>query len=286
MNIPDLKTTYDMVVIGGGITGAGVFHEAVKKGYQVLLVEAKDFAWGTSSRSSKMVHGGLRYLAAGQWKLTKKAVKERERLLRCYPGLVTPLDFIMPVFDHYGPSSTSMKIGLSIYSFLAGEKQHKTYPKADVINTIAGIREQNLVSAVGFKDAQVDDARLVLRLIYEACLQDGTALNYTKAISIERDHTNKVAAVNIKDKRTGSLAEIKTKVVINATGAFAETLHPSPMKGFHIRPLRGSHLIFPGNLLPIDQVVSFMHPKDLRPVFLFPWEGSVLLGTTDVDHDQ
>jgi glycerol-3-phosphate dehydrogenase len=286
MKNSDTKKEYDVVVVGAGITGAGVFNEAVKNGYSVLLVEAEDFAWGTSSRSSKMVHGGLRYLKQGKFLLTKAAVKEREFLLKQYPGLVTPLKFVMPVFDHYGPSRTSMNIGLSVYSLLAGRKQHKNYSKADAIMKMPGVRNQNLVSAVGFMDAQVDDARLVLRLIYDACLQGGTALNYTKALSIERNKKDQVAAINIMDKSSKSQIEVKTKVVINATGAFAETLHPSPMKDFHIRPLRGSHLIFPENVCPLDQVISFTHPNDLRPVFLFPWEGSVMLGTTDVDHDQ
>lgn len=286
MNFSDIKNEYDIIVVGGGITGAGVFHEAVQRGYSVLLIEAKDFAWGTSSRSSKMVHGGLRYLKQGKFLLTKAAVKERERLLKCYPGLVTPLKFVMPVFDHYGPSRSSMKIGLSIYSLLAGKRQHKSYSKKDAIAKIFGVRQQNLVSAVGFKDAQVDDARLVLRLIYDACHQGGTAFNYTKAISIERNQKGEASAVNIMEESSEKIVEIKTKVVINATGPFAETLHPSPMKGFHIRPLRGSHLIFPGNMFALDRVISFIHPKDLRPVYLFPWEGSVFLGTTDVDHNQ
>ena len=171
INLSDIKKEYDVIVVGGGITGAGVFHEAVQRGYSVLLIEAKDFAWGTSSRSSKMVHGGLRYLKQGKFLLTKAAVNEREFLLKQYPGLVTPLKFVMPIFDHYGPSKSSMKIGLSIYSLLAGERQHKSYSKEEAIKKIPGIRNQDLVSAVGFKDAQVDDARLVLRLIYDACLQ-------------------------------------------------------------------------------------------------------------------
>ncbi|MBU2453759.1 MAG: FAD-dependent oxidoreductase, partial [Proteobacteria bacterium] len=282
----DIKTEYDMVVAGGGITGAGVFHAAVKKGFRVLLVEAKDFAWGTSSRSSKMVHGGLRYLKQGRFLLTKAAVKEREQLLKDYPGLVTPLKFILPMFDHYGPSRASMKIGLSLYSFMAKENQHESFSKAEVLKAVKGIRTDNLLSAVGFKDAQVDDARLVLRLISDACLEGGTALNYTKVMGVERNKKGEVATVHVIDDVSGASLEIKTKVLINATGAFAETLHPSPMKGFHIRPLRGSHLVFPGNLLPLDRVLSFIHPKDLRPVFLFPWEGALFLGTTDVDHDQ
>ena len=286
MTLSDINKKYDLIVAGGGITGAGIFYEAVKKGYRVLLVEANDFAWGTSSRSSKMVHGGLRYLKQGKFLLTKTAVRQRERLLIKYPGLVTPLKFIMPVFDHYGPSVSSMKIGLSIYSFMAGEKQHKSFTKAEVIKEIPGIRKENLVSAVGFKDAQVDDARLVLRLIDQGRLLGGTALNYTKVMGIERDHKGHLAAVNAMDMDCRKSVEIKTKLLINATGAFAETLHPSPMKGYHIRPLRGSHLVFPRSIFPLDRVISFIHPQDLRPVFLFPWEESVLLGTTDVDHDQ
>jgi glycerol-3-phosphate dehydrogenase len=286
MKLSDINKKYDVVVAGGGVTGAGIFYEAVKKGYRVLLAEANDFAWGTSSRSSKMVHGGLRYLKQGKFFLTKTAVKERERLLKQYPGLVTPLKFVMPVFNHYGPSRVSMKIGLSIYSFLAGEKQRKNYSKAAFIEKIPEIRRENLVSAVGFKDAQVDDARLVLRLIHEGCLLGGTALNYTRVTGVERDQKGCLAAVNAMDTDCLASVEIKTKVLINATGAFAETLHSSPMKGFHIRPLRGSHLVFPGNIFPLDRVISFIHPQDFRPVFLFPWEGSVLLGTTDVDHDQ
>ena len=286
MKLSDINKEYDVVVAGGGVTGAGIFYEAVKKGYRVLLLEAKDFAWGTSSRSSKMVHGGLRYLKQGKFLLTKVAVKERERLLKQYPGLVTPLKFIMPVFDHYGPSRSSMKIGLSIYSFMAREKQHTSYTRAEVMEKIPGIKKKHLLSAVGFKDAQVDDARLVLRLIYEGCLLGGTALNYTRATGIERDRKGYLAAVNVMGEGFSASFEIKTKVLINATGAFAETLHPSPMKRFHIRPLRGSHLVFPKSIFPLSRVVSFIHPEDLRPVFLFPWEGSVLLGTTDVDHDQ
>jgi len=286
MIFSDLKDEYDIIVAGGGITGAGVFYEAVKRGYNVLLLEAKDFAWGTSSRSSKMVHGGLRYLKQGKFLLTKEAVKQRELLLKEYSGLVTPLKYIMPVFSHYGPSMLAMKAGLIIYSLMAGKKQHEIYSKVQTIDNISGIRQDNLVSAVGFKDAQVDDARLVLRLIDESRLLDGRALNYTRVTGIKRDQKGCVSAVDIKDEKSGKLFEIKTKVIINATGVFAEKLHPSPQKGFHIRPLRGSHLIFPQKIFPLKQVISFIHPQDLRPVFLFPWEGCIVLGTTDVDHNQ
>lgn len=286
MSFSDLENEYDIIVIGGGITGAGVFYEAVQSGWKPLLLEAMDFAWGTSSRSSKMVHGGLRYLKQGKFLLTKEAVKQRELLLKTYPGLVTPLMYIMPLFGHYGPSMIAMKIGLSIYSIMAGEKQHEIYTKTQAIEQIPGIRRENLLSAVGFKDAQVDDARLVLRLIDRGKLLGGKALNYTKVEGIKRDQKGNIAGVDIRDEKTSRVLEIKTRVVVNATGAFAEKLHPSPEKGLHIRPLRGSHLIFPQKKFPLNQVISFIHPQDLRPVFLFPWEGCIVLGTTDVDHDQ
>ncbi|MCP4671202.1 MAG: glycerol-3-phosphate dehydrogenase/oxidase [Desulfobacula sp.] len=286
MGFYDLKDEYDIIVAGGGITGAGVFYEAVQRGYKVLLLEARDYAWGTSSRSSKMVHGGLRYLKQGKFFLTKEAVKQRELLLKEYPGLVTPLKYIMPVFGHYGPSMLAMKTGLFIYSLMAGEKQHETYTKNQAMDKISGIRQKNLVSAVGFKDAQVDDARLVLRLIDKGKSLGGMALNYTKVTGFKRDQKGYIAAVNLKDEESGAAFEIKTKMIINATGVCAEKLHPSEQKGFHIRPLRGSHLIFPQKLFPLKQVISFIHPQDLRPVFLFPWEGCIVLGTTDVDHTQ
>ncbi|MCP4718394.1 MAG: glycerol-3-phosphate dehydrogenase/oxidase [Desulfobacteraceae bacterium] len=276
--------SYDLVIVGGGVTGAGVFHEAVQQGLSPLLVEANDFAWGTSSRSSKMVHGGLRYLKEGKFLLTRSAVRERQRLLSVYPGLVDPLNFIMPIYDGHGPSMGAMKFGLSLYSLMAGEKQHQIFSRTQTLGRVPKVCQTDLLSGVGFKDAQVDDARLVLRLIFDGCDQGGQALNYTRAQSIERNAKGKVTGVHLKDTETGLRLLVKTPVVINATGAFAETLHPSPVKGFHIRPLRGSHLVFPGKLYPMDRVISFIHPLDKRPVFLFPWEGCLFLGTTDVDH--
>ena len=284
-NMTTIQGKYDLVVVGGGVTGAGVFHRAVQQGFSALLVEANDFAWGTSSRSSKMVHGGLRYLKQGKFLLTRSAVRERQRLLGAYPGLVTPLEFIMPIYEHHGPSRSSMKVGLSIYSLMAGEKQHQSFPKSKILEMVPGIRSEYLKSGVGFKDAQVDDARLVLRLIFDGCDLGGKALNYTKADSIERNAKGNVAAVNLRDTETGTMVQVKTSVVINATGAFAETLHPSPLKDFHIRPLRGSHLVFPGDLVPLSRVISFFHPRDKRPVFFSPWEGFLFLGTTDIDHE-
>jgi glycerol-3-phosphate dehydrogenase len=279
-----IEKRYDLVIVGGGVTGAGVFHTAVRQGLSPLLVEANDFAWGTSSRSSKMVHGGLRYLKQGKLLLTRSAVRERQRLLSVYPGLVEPLDFIMPLYSGHGPSLGAMKFGLSVYSLMAGKKQHEIFSRAQIIKHLPTVCRTDLVSGVGFKDAQVDDARLVLRLIFDGSDQGGHALNYTRATAVERNAKGKVTGVYLEEIHTRRKCLVQTPVVINATGSFAETLHPSPEKGCHIRPLRGSHLIFPGKLYPLDRVISFVHPQDKRAVFVFPWEGCIVLGTTDVDH--
>ncbi len=284
MRLEQTQPAYDLVVIGGGISGAGVFSRAVRQGYKVLLTEQNDFAWGTSSRSSKMVHGGLRYLAQGKIFLTRASVRERERLLKRYPGLVTPLNFLLPVYRGLGPSKIAMTAGLNIYSFLAGQRQHRVFSRENALARVPGLNPDSLVSAFGFKDAQVDDARLVLRILFDAVDTGGHALNYTRALKVVRNRRGQVQSVRLRDLESGLEKEIRTRTVINATGPFAEALHPSRDRRVHIRPLRGSHLIFPGRLLSLDRVVSFLHPKDRRPVFLFPWQGALVLGTTDVDH--
>ncbi len=286
MKLSDLNTQYDLVIAGGGITGAGIFHEAVQKGYKTLLLESNDFAWGTSSRSSKMVHGGLRYLKQGRFLMTRASVKQREYLLNLYPGLISPLKYMLPLYDNYGPKQSAMKLGLSIYSFMAQKKQHQMFSKSECIKKLPPIRQENLLSACGFTDAQVDDARLVLRLIFDACGLGGDAINYIKLDSVQRENSGKVSSVQVIDQKSGQVKIIKTKAVVNATGVFVDQLSVCPIKGHRIRPLRGSHLIFPGHLIELNHVISFFHPEDLRPVFLFPWEGCLILGTTDLDHDQ
>jgi len=279
-----LKTDWDMIIIGGGITGAGVFREACRMGLSVLLLEQKDFAWGTSSRSSKMVHGGLRYLIEGKVRLSMASVRERQRLLAEAPGLVDPLGFLTPVYTTHGPSKGLLGMALSAYSLMAMKKQHTRLSPEQTKERIPLIRTDHLDAAFCFQDAQADDARLVLRLLNEGCARGGTALNYTRVVRVERGREGRVAAVTIEDTETKEAAEFRTRVVINATGAWAESLHPSPVKGFHLRPLRGSHLFFPGELLSLDAVLSFFHPADKRPVFIYPWEGCLVLGTTDEDH--
>ncbi len=284
MTARGLKNDWDMIIIGGGITGAGVFREACRTGLSVLLLEQKDFAWGTSGRSSKMVHGGLRYLIEGKVRLSMASVRERQRLLTEAPGLVDPLRFLTPVYTTHGPSKRLLGLALSVYSLMAMKKQHTRLSPVQTRERVPLIRTDHLDGAFCFQDAQADDARLVLRLLSEGCARGGTALNYVKVCGLERSREGRVAAVAVEDAETKESAELRTRVVVNATGAWAESLHPSPVKGFHLRPLRGSHLVFPGELLPLDTVLSFFHPADKRPVFIYPWEGCLVLGTTDEDH--
>ncbi len=285
MTINEKENSFDVIVIGGGITGAGVFREAVRMGLKTLILEQRDFAWGTSSRSSKMVHGGLRYLQQGKFLLTRTSVRERERLLKEAPGLVEPLEILVPVYSNHGPGKTALDLGLSIYGFMANEKQHTFFETKEFLELESSIDEENLIGGFRFFDAQTDDARLVLRLINEGVEKGGRAFNYTEVKEIFRDNDGAVTGLCAEDKDTGDVTEYFSKAVINATGVWAEKFHPSPQENFHLRPLRGSHLIFPSSVLPFSHTVSFFNRTDKRATFVFPWEGRVILGTTDIDHE-
>jgi glycerol-3-phosphate dehydrogenase len=284
MNISDLEEKWDLIVIGGGITGAGILLEASRMGLKVLLIEQNDFASGTSSRSSKLVHGGLRYLKEGRLYLTYISVRERERLIQEAPGLVEPLGFMTPVFSDRRPGRLALELGLRIYDNMSRHRDHMFYGQNEFSMRVPGVKQENLLGGFHFRDAQVDDARLVLRVINEALLSGGCAVNYAGVIEISRNAQGDVAGVVIKESETGETKQVLTRAVINATGSWAEKLHPSPDQSLHLRPLRGSHLVFPAWIFPFPEAISFFHPKDRRPIFIIPWEGVVIYGTTDVDH--
>jgi glycerol-3-phosphate dehydrogenase len=282
----DLPDTCDLAIIGGGVTGAGIFYETACLGLKVVLFEQHDFAWGTSSRSSKLIHGGLRYLKEGHLLLTRDAVKERERLLREAPGLVTPLAFVVPIYKDRSPGRWTLEAGLSLYDLLAARRRHRFLKPEEIIVQVPFIERKALIGGYEFWDAQVDDARLVLRLISEGRLVGGRAYNYTAALSIDRDAQGRVSGVTLQDTESLEVRSIRSQAVINATGYWAERLHPQTDLKRRLRPLRGSHLVFPRSILPVQCAVSFMHPHDQRPVFVLPWEGAVLVGTTDLDHSS
>jgi glycerol-3-phosphate dehydrogenase len=280
----DLADNWDLIVIGGGITGAGIFHETARSNLRVLLVEAHDFAWGTSSRSSKLIHGGLRYLKEGRIFLTRDAVREREHLLNSAPGLVEPLDFLVPVYKDRGPGKWTLEAGLSLYDLIAKKKRHRFYNPQEFIRQMPHIDQKGLVGGFEFMDARVDDARLVLRLIQEGQQAGGQACNYTRATAIHRDREGTVKGITIQDIESSQTRNITAPLVINATGCWAEELHACLPPNLTLRPLRGSHLILPASTLSIKKALSFIHSEDERAVFILPWEGATLVGTTDLDH--
>jgi glycerol-3-phosphate dehydrogenase len=261
-------------------------------------VEKRDFSWGTSSRSSKLVHGGLRYLKEGRLRLTRASVYERERLLQEGPGLIDPLGFLLATYEGDHPGRWTFGAALSIYDLLAMQWTHRHYGPEDFEMLAPHITLEGLEGGFRYGDAQTDDARLVLRLIQEAladaAMQPGgcaLALSYVSAEDVLRDQgvTNgesPVCGVRLRDRISGQTADVYGNVVVNATGAWADQLRTSVGAPARIRPLRGSHLIFSAWRLPVAQAVSFLHPVDRRPVFIFPWESITLVGTTDVDHLQ
>jgi glycerol-3-phosphate dehydrogenase len=281
-----LSQPWDILVIGGGITGAGILREAARARLKAVLVEAQDYASGTSSRSSKMVHGGLRYLKNAQIRMTWESVRERQRLLRDGRGLVAPLGFLLANFKGDAIPGWVFGLGLIAYDMLAFDWAHRRYDAYDMHDLCPPLRQEALEGGYRYFDAQTDDARLVLRLILEAQADGAAALNYCTVIELLKDARGQVAGAAVRDdspEGQGRTAEIRARVVVNATGAWADTLRQEVGGRCRLRKLRGSHLIFPAARLPLTRAVSFLHPADHRPVFAFPWEGVTLLGTTDVD---
>jgi len=278
-----LAPSYDLLVVGGGITGAGIALEAARTGLSVLLVEQGDFASGTSSRSSKLVHGGLRYLAEGNVKLTWEAVRERDRLLAEAPGLVDPIGFLFALHRGDRPGRALVGTALVAYDFLAREGRHARLSREEFLLRAPHVGAPGLTGGFAYADALTDDARLVLRVLLEAEAEGASALNYVRCEGLLREEGSVAGAV-LRDAVSGQERPVRAKAVVNATGAWADGLRREVGGRPRIRPLRGSHLLFPAWRFPAAQSVTFRHPADGRPVFAFPWEGRTLLGTTDLDH--
>lgn len=292
---------WDMLIIGGGITGAGIAREAARRDLKVLLIEQKDFAWGTSSRSSKMVHGGLRYIASGDYKTTLLSVRERERMLSEASGLVNEMHYIMPHYKGKFPPPWIFNTLLRVYDGLAGKRYSKYFKKDAFLSLNPNIKQDKFLGASQFSDAVTDDSRLVMRVLAEAIHDGAQAINYLKAETLITNEQGLVVGATLKDTSSEDNAQnnvqsnaesynVYTKVVVSATGAWADTLRMQASKqteqSFHkqIRPSRGSHLVVSKERLPIEQAYTFLHPVDKRAVFVFPWENRTVLGTTDLDH--
>lgn len=280
-----LQGPWDLVIVGGGITGAGILSEATARGLKALLVEQRDFAWGTSSRSSKLVHGGLRYLAQRRLRLVWESVREREQLLREGPGIVEPMSFLLASYRGDRPGRWSFAAALSIYDVIAGCWRHEYLNRDNLRKAAPHLSGDMLLGGYRYHDASTDDARLVLRVLHEAVRGGATAVNYATADEVIRED-GKVVGVRLRDTG-GELPEVvcRARVVVNATGAWADRLRSQVDGGSRMRPLRGSHLVFSGARFPLSDAIALLHPLDRRTVFVFPWEGASVVGTTDLDHE-
>ena len=280
-----LDQTWDVIVIGGGITGAAIFRRCVSGGLKTLLVEAHDFSYGTSSKSSKLVHGGFRYLKNRQFDVTRESVREREWLIKNSHHLVEPMSFIMPYSERKNMKA-EFGLGVIIYDLLAPKWRHNHYSARKTRQKMPLLSADWVKGSYRYYDAVVDDSRLVMRLIEETVQDGGAALNYTRVIELQKNANSKVDGLTIQDASTQGLGvkHLRAKVVINATGPWSDSLREEVNGSPRIRPLRGSHLIFARERLPIDNAVTLLHPKDHRAMFAIPWEGATLIGTTDLDH--
>ena len=280
------QTEWDIIVVGGGITGAGVAREAARAGVKVLLIDQKDYAFGTSSRSSKMVHGGLRYIAMGDIKLTHHSLVERERLLREAPGLVDRMSYFFAHYQGGGIKSNrwAFAILLMAYDILAGIKDRSYFNAKKFLARVPNYRSDKLLGASRYTDAVTDDTRLVIRVLDEACKDGAVTVNYVKAEKTIITN-EQVTALVVKDEVTGQTATLKTKTVVNATGAWVNRLRQSIVTDVvSVRPQRGSHLVVSAERLPLNDALILFHPDDNRAMFIYTWEGRTVIGTTDLDH--
>jgi glycerol-3-phosphate dehydrogenase len=284
----------DLVVIGGGATGLGVALDAAARGLSVALVEAEDFAKGTSSRATKLAHGGVRYLAQGDLGLVREALHERTILMRNAPHLVQPLAFVLPVYGARGRWLDKWFYGggLALYDLLAGKDGHartEFLSPAQALERTPGLQGRDLAGAIQYWDGQFDDARLALALARTAIARGATVLNHCAAVGLihESGH-GRIAGVLVEDRETGARHELRTRCVINATGVWVDAIRrmDRAASGDLVAPSQGVHLVVDRAFLPGDRAVLVPKTRDGRVLFAVPWLGATLLGTTDTPrHD-
>ena len=280
----DLSTPWDVIVIGGGITGGGILREAARQGWRVLLVEAGDFASGTSSRSSKLVHGGLRYLRNAKLRLTLTSVRERQQLLKQGRGLVNPLSFLLANYYRDPVPSWVFGLGLVLYDLMGLQWGNRHYGPEALRSFCPQLTPEGLQGGFRYFDAQTDDARLVLRVIREAVQDGGAALNYARVDGILRTRNGRVHGVLLRDQTPGGLgrtAELHALQVINATGVWADGLRNQLGSRERLRRLRGQPLG-----LPLDKPTSNSRSDLSAPSRWPPGVRPSLGGRHDFRHDR
>lgn len=277
------QTEWDFVVVGGGATGLGIAIEAASRGYRILLLEQSDFAKGTSSRSTKLVHGGVRYLQQGNVSLVLEALKERGIMRRNAPHLVHDLPFVVPYYDWWeGPF---YGVGLKIYDILAGRHGFGASKRLSIEETleyIPTVETKGLRGGIVYHDGQFDDARLAVNLAQTAVEQGATVLNYVKVEAFEKEE-GLIRGVVARDQENGTVHACRAKVVINAAGVFADAVRrlDDPETFPMIAVSQGVHIVLDRSFLPGEGAVMVPHTTDGRVLFATPWRGRVIVGTTD-----
>jgi glycerol-3-phosphate dehydrogenase len=282
-----LEETFDVVVIGGGITGCGIFLDAAQRGLRTLLVERGDFASGTSSRSSKLIHGGLRYLKQMQFRITRLACRERDRMLSLNPHLVDAIRFVYPAYHGDRTAGWKVDLGLSLYDRLTDRpERHAQLDEEEILSLAPGLASEGLDRVLAYTDAMADDARLTLAVAATGHAYGGQALTRCDVVRSERSPRGALTRLVLHDLETGNLLHVSTRVAVNATGVWTDVVRDRlGLQGTHLRPSRGIHLVLPRERVQIAAAVSFPAPDDGRPVFMIPHPEGILLGTTDIYHD-
>lgn len=278
------QNEWDLVIIGGGATGLGVAVDAASRGFSTLLVERADFSKGTSSKSTKLVHGGVRYLAQGDIALVKEALRERGRLAKNAPHLFKNQAFIIPGEKWW--TAPFYTIGLTIYDRLAGKLgigRTRYLNQTEAQAQLKGVKREKLNNAVCYYDGQFDDSRLAINLAQTAVEQGATVVNYCAVVDLEKNHSGKITGVCIEDKLSGETFKVKTKVVVNATGVFTNEIHAmdNPTKGDIVVPSQGVHLVIDRQFLPTESALMVPKTSDGRVLFAVPWHDKLVVGTTD-----
>ena len=280
---------WDVLVIGGGATGLGVALDSASRGYKTVLLEREDFAKGTSSRSTKLVHGGVRYLQEGDIGLVREALYERGLLLQNAPHLVHKEHFIIPLYNRW--KGIWYIMGLMVYDLLSGKASFgpsRLISRSEVIQRLPGIRSERLRGGVLYLDGQFNDARLAINLAQTAIEQGAVVLNHIGVERLLKDAKGLVCGATATDRHTGRTYEVLSKSVVNATGVFVDEVlrMDSPGAPPQVRPSQGVHLVMEQSFLGTEDALLIPKTEDGRVLFGVPWEGKLLVGTTDTPLDS
>ncbi|MDB6175670.1 MAG: glpD 2 [Chthoniobacteraceae bacterium] len=275
---------WDIAIVGGGATGVGIAVDAAARGYSTVLLEQCDFGKGTSSRSTKLVHGGVRYLQQGNIPLVMEALKERGLLLANAPHLVHDLEFVVPNYQWW--EAPFYGIGMKVYDLLAGKYgfgSSQLLSREEVLQRIPTLEQEGLRGGVKYHDGQFDDTRLLINLAQTAAEQGACLLNYARVDGISKDAERFVTGVRFYDEENGRAHTVAARCVINATGPFCDALRQvdEPDAPAMIAPSQGVHIVLSREFLPGNTAIMVPHTRDGRVMFAIPWHGHALVGTTD-----